>query len=113
MWERVQHSFFFACQRGWWCTIVDWYTPILCVENWPKEIWGRKKMCPSSLPWILFTFNSLENRFNNALKCNFDTQLFFEKVPTMGGGSVAAPGFKKWGGKKGATIDYGGANMCA
>ena len=24
-----------------------------------------------------------------------------------------APGFKKWGGKKGATIDYGGANMCA
>ena len=26
---------------------------------------------------------------------------------------VAAPGFKKWGGKKGATIDYGGANMCA
>ena len=27
--------------------------------------------------------------------------------------SVAAPGFKKWGGKKGATIDYGGANMCA
>ena len=24
---------------------------------------------------------------------------------------VAAPGF--WGGKKGATIDYGGANMCA
>ena len=27
--------------------------------------------------------------------------------------AVAAPGFKKWGGKKGATIDYGGANMCA
>ena len=27
--------------------------------------------------------------------------------------TVAAPGFKKWGGKKGATIDYGGANMCA
>ena len=25
--------------------------------------------------------------------------------------TVAAPGFKKWGGKKGATIDYGGANM--
>ena len=23
-------------------------------------------------------------------------------------GTVAAPGFKKWGGKKGATIDYGG-----
>ena len=28
-------------------------------------------------------------------------------------GAVAAPGFKKWGGKKGAMIDYGGANMCA
>ena len=31
----------------------------------------------------------------------------------MVSGPVAAPGFKKWGGKKGATIDYGGANMCA
>ena len=38
-------------------------TPTLCVENWPKEIWGRKKMCQSSLPWILTSFNSLENRF--------------------------------------------------
>ena len=26
---------------------------------------------------------------------------------------VAAPGFKKWGGKKGATIDYGGGQTCA
>ena len=34
----------------------------------------------------------------------FDWQVFL---------AVAAPGFKKWGGKKGATIDYGGANMCA
>ena len=25
-----------------------------------------------------------------------------------GSKAVAAPGFKKWGGKKGATIDYGG-----
>ena len=31
--------FFVACQRGRWCT------PTLYLENWPKEIVGRKNKC--------------------------------------------------------------------
>ena len=27
--------FFFACQRGWWCTIG---TPTLSLENWPQKV---------------------------------------------------------------------------
>ena len=39
--------------------------------------------------------------------------MIMECIVQLDMSAVAAPGFKKWGGKKGATIDYGGANMCA
>ena len=68
---------FFACQRGWWCTIVDWYPYSVCGKLTKRNLRSKKKMCQSSVRWILTTFNSLENRFY-ALKCNFVT-LFLKK----------------------------------
>ena len=47
---------FFSCQRGWWCTIDDWY---------PYSV-SRKS-------------------FLYALKCNFDTFIFW-KIPYHGRG---------------------------
>ena len=33
-------NLFFACQRGWWCTM---FTPTPCLEDWPQNFETKKK----------------------------------------------------------------------
>ena len=62
-WWLTARFFFFACQRGWWCTM---YTPTPCLENWPNNFEAKKKVTESPPPtpagkWfgprIFFFFN--------------------------------------------------------
>ena len=45
MFSDVMNLFFFACQKGLWCRMG---TPILCLDNWAKNVESKKKKC-----WIL------------------------------------------------------------
>ena len=45
--------FFFACQRGWWCTIVDWYPYSVCGKLTKRNLRPEKNVS-EFLPWILY-----------------------------------------------------------